>query len=249
VKWILPILILLCAISARAQSFVKAASNSVVGTATTVTISTTANDAIVVIAYEGVNSTSTLSISDSTGTNTYTQAGGYVTVSGDRFAMFYDCQAAAVTSVTATWSGSISATVPVVVFEISGLAASGCLDPHSGNPVSSTQTNGTHSSFASGTLSTTNANDILLFGMGAGTNLSSEAAGSGFTLPSGGNASNGRAAMIYKVVAATQTNTSTSITFTSTTVQNTGLFAAFSTTGSGASCTPTLTLLGMGRCG
>lgn len=240
---------LICVTPAGAQSFVKAAANSTVGTATTVTISTTANDAIVVIAYQGVNSTSTLSVSDPA-SNTYTQAGSYVAVSGDRFAMFYDCRAAAVTSVTATWSGSINATVPVVVFEISGLAASGCLDPHGGNPVSSTQTSGIHTSFASGALSTTNSADILVFGMGAGSNLSGEAAGSGFTLPSGGKSSNGRAAMIYKVVAATQTNVSTSITFTSATVQSAGIFAAFSATGGGGpTCAPTLTLGGIGRCG
>lgn len=164
--------------------------------------------------------------------NSWLQAGSYVTVSGDRLAMFYAANAAAVSYVTATWSGGIAATVPVVVYEISGAATSNPLDANASNPATSTQTSGTHSSFASSSsLVTNNASDILMFGMGASTTLSTEAAGSGYTLTSGGNTANGRACMITKIVAASGAQAATSITFTSATVRNTGIFAAFQASG------------------
>src|SRR6266849_9370973 len=109
-------------------SVVQAKNSQVVGTAVTVTISTTKGNLLVVCAYQGANNTSTLSISDTAG-NTWTQAGGYGSASAaSRIAMFYVANAAAVTSVTATWSGSLSATIPCVVYEISGADPSSPFD-------------------------------------------------------------------------------------------------------------------------
>jgi len=200
-----------------------------------VTTTINATHAIVISAYEGVNNTSTLSISDSTGgSNTYTQIGGYVSSGSDRYAMFYSCSLSAqFTSITATWSGGLSATIPVVVFDITGLASSGCADGNGTNPATSTQT-GTHTTFSSGNLSTTQSTDILIFGMGSGTSLNgSVSAGSGYTLPSNGCTSNQRNCHTYKIVSATQSSVSTSDSYTSTNASQAGIFAAFSTVASG----------------
>lgn len=223
-----------------ALSVTQAASNSTGGTAVTITFGTTtvSGSLIVVICYQGVNSTSTLSISDSASQSGWTQAGTYVSVSGDRFAMFYRPNSAALTTVTATWSGSLSATIPGVAYEIAGAALSTPLDANASNPATSTQANGTHSSFNSGTLSTNNNNCVLLFGMGAGNNQVAEAGGSGYTTPTNWNTSNGRCAMSYKIVSTTQSSTSTVITYNAVSTQNVGIFAAFSDTNQGASFQP-----------
>jgi hypothetical protein len=214
-----------------ALSVVQAASASSSGSNTTATFgaTTTAGSLIVVISYQGVDNTTNLVVSDSASQTGWTQVGSYVTVSGDRFAMFYRPNSAAITNVKCTW-GSLNATIPVVAYEIAGAATSSPLDANASNPATSTQTNGTHNSFASGTLSTNNANDILLFAMGASVNVVGEAAGTGYTAPTNWNASNGRCAMQYKIVSATQSSVSTSISFNSVAVQNVGIFAAFSDT-------------------
>lgn len=212
-----------------AIAFVQAANNSTVGTATTVTLTTTTGNFLVLAVYQGVNSTSTMAVTD-TASNTWVQAGGYVASTGDRFALFYVPNATSVTSVTATWSGSITATVPVVVAEFSGVATGTPLDSNASNPATNTQT-GTHTSITSAALSTSNADDVLIYAVGSGTTITGTVgAGSNFTLPTRGNTTNNRCFLTYRIVSATQGNATTTPSYSSTTANQGGIFAAFANT-------------------
>lgn len=213
-----------------AIAFVQAKNNSAVGTATTVTITTTTGNLLVLVVYEGVNSTSTMSVTDTAG-NTWTQVGGYVTSSGDRFAMFYSPGASSVTSVTATWSGGISATVPVVVIEFSGVATGTPLDSNAANPATSSGTTSA-TSITSGSLSTSTATDVLIFGVGLGVSETGMTADTvhGYTLPAGGTTSNQRATITYKIVSSLQSASTTFVNFNTGTSTRTSIFAAFSDT-------------------
>ncbi len=197
---------------------VGAASNQVAGTAVTATRTTTAGNLLVVFAKGGGSSTATFTISDSTGTQSYTQtASGYSTNGTDRSGMFYFPASASVTSVTATWSGA-SATIMIIVFEISGAASSSVEDAS----VNNTQASGTTAT--SGSLTTSNAADILIFGMGVGVSVSSITAGAGYTVPAG--ATTLRSGMEYKVVSSTQSGVTTTLTWLTAAI-NCNIFAAF----------------------
>lgn len=211
-----------------AIAFVQAANNSTVGTATTVTITTTTGNLLVLAVYEGVNSTSTMSVTDTAG-NTWIQAGGYVTSSGDRFCMFYCPNHTSVTSVTATWSGSINATVPVVVIEFSGVATGTPLDANGTNPATSSGTSAA-TSLTSGSLSTSNANDVLIFGLGIGTTNTGMTPGLNYTLNTNAKTSNQRCAITYRIVSTTQTNTTTSDSWNTNASSRTSVLAAFADT-------------------
>jgi len=208
-----------------AIAFVQAANNSTVGTATTVTITTTTGNLLVLAVYEGVNATSTISVSDTAG-NTWTQVNSYVTSSGDRFAMLYSLGASSITSVTATWSGNISATVPVVVIEFSGVATGTPLDSNAGNPATSSGTTNS-TTLTSGALTTSNAVDVLIFGLGIGSTTTGMTAGTNFTLNANATTSNQRCSITYRIVAATQSGATTSDTWNTGSSNRTSIFAAF----------------------
>jgi hypothetical protein len=190
-------------------------------TATTVTISISSGHTAVINCGQGANSTSTATITDSGG-NTYMQsASGYSVSTGARASgMWYSYLASSVTSVTCTWTGSLSALVRATVFDVIGTATSSIEDS---SVNSSNASSGT--TYTSGSLTTSNANDILLFG----TNFSggTVTAGSGYTIPSGGQIAGGNAhsAMQYQIVSSTQSAVTTSMTDISST-PFTGVFLA-----------------------
>jgi len=138
--------------------------------------------------------------------------------------MFYSSLAAQLTSVTCAWSGGINGRVQAVVYDISGAASSGIED----SSVNSTNTNNVSDFFsnASGNnLTTTNANDILLFGVRVTANQNNFAAGTNYTIPSG--ASGQRSTMAYRIVSSTQSAVSTDISYPNATINGQGIFAAF----------------------
>jgi IPT/TIG domain-containing protein len=221
--------------AASTLQVVKAANHEVTtGATSTVAITIAAGDLAVVWCSESVNNTSGARISDSSGgKNVWTQtSSGYVSVSPTaRGAMFYSSLAAQLTSVTCTWSGGINGRVQTVVYDISGAASSGIED----SSVNSTNTNSITDllSNASGkTLTTTNANDILLFSIRVTANQSSFAAGTNYTIQSG--ASGIRSTMSYRIVSSTQSAVSTDISYSVAANNGQGIYAAFkAATGTG----------------
>jgi hypothetical protein len=206
-----------------ALSFIQAKANTTAaGAAVTVTISTTPGNLLVIFTEENANGTSTVAITDSSGgTNVWTQtACGYSNTISDviRCAMFFSPTTVGVTTVTATWSGGITSNVEMIVFEISGAAASSVED-------SSVKNNGTSSTTAtSGALTTANANDILIFGVHSVGGVTGFTAGSGFTIPTGGTAA--QIGMQYEIVSSTHSGVTTTMTWT-TAAPNANIFAAF----------------------
>lgn len=196
------------------QTVVQCANNN--GTANTsiqITfgVATTAGNIIVIMSGQGANNTSTMSMTDSASQTGWTQTGsGYSSANtGSRAAMFWRANSASLTSVTATWSGGLSTTVTGVACEISGVATASPED----NSVNSN--NNTASATAtSGSLTTTNAVDILIFAIRTGGNISNCVAGSSFAIPS--NATSVRVCLQTEDVTSTQSGTTTTMTWTTT---------------------------------
>lgn len=208
----------------RAIAVVQAASLQSVGTSTQVNLTTTSGNLIVAIVYTDVSNGALLGVTDSA-SQSWSQVGTTFGVGNSAFAMFYLPNAAAVTFVTGTCN--VSGTLPVVVYEISGIATSSPLD---GFVISSGA--GSLGSLASGSLSTVNASDILLYGVGENVNQTGAGfvAGSGYAIQTNGQLQTGRAAIQFKIVAATQSGTTTTMTLTSPGGDRDGIFAAFSST-------------------
>lgn len=208
-----------------AIAFVQFANNQPVGgtTSTTVTpaATTTAGNLLVAIVYEDANASATLGITD-TASQTWFQVGSTITVGNGLLAMFYMPNSAAVTTITGTCT--VSATLPVCIYEISGIATSSPLDGFATASGAATST-----SLTSGTISTTNANDILIYGCGQATTQSGAwTAGSGYTTQT--PTPNSRANLERKIVSATQSSVNTTLTWASTGADRLGILAAFSNT-------------------
>lgn len=221
-----------------ALSVVQAANNTQTSSASCqITISTTGGNLIVACFDQNVNNTQTLSVTDSNSA-TYTQAGGYASGSTtQRSAMFYLANAAAVTFVKGTW-GTISGRIGGRAFEISGAATSTPLDA-----AASTTATASGTSLASGSLTTTNANDILIVDT-ATTAINTVAAGTGYTNPTGSQSQRG--GMSYKIVSATQSGTTTTQTWGSAATASC-CFASFKAAAGGAAAyLPQLMTMGMG---
>src|SRR5205814_10095858 len=160
--------------------------NNVITTTTTYTsswsvnITTTAGDLLVAFCRESSNGTDNFTVTDSAG-QTWTQtASGYWNESstGPRLGMFYVANSAAVTSVTVKFKTSGGVVKPgIMVYEISGAASSGVADGSVNNGTDSTTTS------TSGSLTTSNANDMLIFATDASGDESRWTAGAGYTIP------------------------------------------------------------------
>ena len=127
--------------------------------------------------------------------------------------MFYMANSAAVTSVTVHYATAGEVTKPgIMVFEIYGAASSSVADGSVNNATAAGTTTST-----SGSLTTTNANDILIFATDTSGNETGWTAGVGYTIPNnslatGASGSDVRMAMQYKVVTTTQAGTTTTMT-------------------------------------
>jgi hypothetical protein len=169
--------------------------NASSATAVTVNITTTAGSLIVIWTREAANTTSTVAITDSAGQSGWLQAGGYVTPAGDngRSTMWYIENSAALTSVTATWSGNLSSLIYAVVLEVQGILPANSIN---GTPVNSTATSNV-TSLTSGTLTTTQFYSILIYAVGTSVNVTAFTPPGGYTIPT--NGSDARLAVQYKV--------------------------------------------------
>lgn len=189
-------------------------------TASTVTYTSTAGSLLVVGCSQNVNNTSTLTVSDSAG-NTWTQAGTYSTgaTGTHESAMFYVANASAVTSVTCTWSGSISGRVDVTLYEFTGADTSSPLD----TTVNSANS-GTGTSLTSGTFTTANANDALVYWVSTAGNPGTWTPGAGYSFNTNGNGARG--AMQAEIVSSIQTSQTTSMSWVNS-LSSDSVFAAF----------------------
>ena len=206
------------------QIFVSAGqTQATTATAATLTKTIATGDVAVCMTANAANNTSTVAITDSTaGSNTWTQtSSGYSARSTvTRVAMFWSKLASGITSVTATWSGSLSTNINLTCYDLKNMASSAIEDASVNNNAASSTT------ASSGSLTTTNAKDILIFGSDQYGVISSPAATAPFTLPSGG--SGGRDIVSYNIVIATQSGLTTSNTWTSAQA-NASIFAGFKT--------------------
>jgi hypothetical protein len=143
----------------------------------------------------------------------------------------YVANTAAVTSVSVTFSGTVTNNAQIVVYKFSGMAAASLED----SSVNLQDNSGSNTVMTSGALTTTNASDVLFYCAAVSSAASGFTVGSGYTIATNGT-SNDRLACQYKVVAATQTGVTTSITQGVAHTYETA-FAGFK--GSGASTTVT----------
>jgi hypothetical protein len=190
-------------------------------TSLTVNMATTAGSTIICGVSEGDNATDTWTMTDSAGQGGWTQdASGYLTAdTTQRADMRYITNSAALSFVQANFSTRINAPATMVCYEVSGIVTVGAEEASAG----STSRGG---GLVSGALTTANANDILIYMERKGANQTSWAAGSGYLFAA--NAFNVRMAMQYKIVSASQTNTTTSMTPNPDSASSSvGIFAAF----------------------
>ncbi len=182
----------------------------------------------------GGNNAATVTITDSAG-QTWTQtASGYASsASSNRSAMFYKANSAAVTSVTATWTAAGN-NVGAVVFEVRGADASSPAD----GSVNSNLSGSAITSLTSGSLTTANANDILIYAARSQNDETTWTAGNGYTIPTNGN--NTRQGMQYEIVSSIQSGVTTSVSWNNGTAGAAGIFAAFKAA-SGGVAGPTVT--------
>lgn len=192
-------------------------------TSTSVNITTTAGNLLVAVVREGSNNTDSPTMTDSA-SQSWTRV-TIVTISGIAMeeAMFYMANSASVSSVTVNWStsGGVKNTA-IVIYEISGAATSNVFDASVNSSANSSVT-----SLTSGSLTTTNANDILLYGVSPNGAGGAETAGSGYTLPANSTSTNGRLGMEYKIVSAIQSSVTTSLSWATAIFGATGIFASF----------------------
>ncbi|HEV2520844.1 MAG TPA: DUF4038 domain-containing protein [Candidatus Acidoferrales bacterium] len=201
-------------------------------------INTTAGNLLVVYCMNGGNNTATVTISDSAGQSwTQTTSGYASSASTNRSAMFYRANSAAVTSITATWTASAN-NIGAIVYEISGADIS---SPADGSVNSSLSGSGI-TSLTSGSPTTTNANDILIYGARSQNDETTWTAGTGYTIPA--NGSNTRQGTQFKVVTSTQSGVTTTMSWNTGTVGAAGIFAAFkAASGGGGGTGPSITNL------
>jgi hypothetical protein len=217
---------------ASGPTFVQAQNNIVTTTTAqtslSVNITTQPGSLLVAFCREASNGTDNFTVTDSAGQTWTLTSSGYTNESdtGPRVGMFYMANSAAVTSVTVNYTTSGGVIKPgIMVFEISGAASSGVADGSVNNATPSFTTS------TSGSLTTTNANDILIFATDASGDETGWTAGAGYVIPNnsvttGGSGSSVRMAMQYKVVTSNLTNTTSGMTYTDSN-WNGNIFAAF----------------------
>ena len=188
-------------------------------TAVTVNITTSAGSMLVIFTTQRQNNTSTVTMSDSSGSGTWSQTvSGYISNgTTNRSAMWVKPNSAAVTTITATWV-TLTTTIEMIVFEVSGGVVSSAEDSSVNNTENAVTT------ATSGSLTTTNATDILVMGTGLSGAFTSPTAGTGYTLPTNGFQT--RCIMEYQIVSSTQTGVTAQMSWTNS-LNDASVFAGF----------------------
>ena len=158
-------------------SFIQAQNANQTGVSSlTVNIATAAGDAVICGVRDGDNSTDTWTMSDSAGQTDWQQvSSGYVSPNTtNRADIRYITNSAALTWVRANFSSVITYPATMVCYEVNGITPVSAEDAS----VNSIASGG---GLVSGPLTTSNANDILVYMEGKGSNQTSWSAGSGYT--------------------------------------------------------------------
>lgn len=220
-------------------AFVQQKNNQTGSTATTVTPTSTVTSGNLVIAYayEDASSSAVLTMTDSN-SQSYLTA-GCSTIGNANSCLFYKENSTAITNLTC--QSSVSATLACSFKEFSGIATSSSIDGLATSSGAATST-----SLASGTLSSTQTNTVLIYAAGnATTQTGTWTAGSGYTLSTPNP--NSRNNIQYQIVSATQSSISTTMTWGTSATDRTGVFAAFSATSvTTPTCTSRMILIGAG---
>jgi hypothetical protein len=218
------------------------ASGSAGTLAVTISPSNSAGSLMVGVIRQGSNNTAMDGVSDSA-TQTWTQISSGVTNWDTSTAGFgwYMPNSAALTSVTFDL-GANNTNRAAVVCEVSGAATSSPEDSSVNSNTASLV-----SSLTSGSLTTTNADDILFYMVYTNGARPNRTAGSGYTIPTGGQDSSGRIAVQYQIVSSTQSGVTTSMSWTGGGIQAASIFAAFKQAAGGGAATPMRTLMGVGQ--
>ena len=230
----------------------QAKSSQAVGTAVTETFgsATTAGHLIVACGYSDVGSTNTWSITDSASQTGYVAvAHTPIGVGNGTAECFYKVNSASITSVTC--NASVSGTTVCAALDIAGADTTNPFDANSTNAVTVTAS-ATGTTLTTGSaLTTNNANDILIYFVGEATTSSGWAAsGTGWSIPTGITTTSIRGALETKGVSASGSQGTATMNWTTTGGDRLGIYLAFADTNqSGGACTPTLTVMRVGRCG
>lgn len=200
-----PMIIILFSVSKLwAISFVQAQNALLAsGTSQAVSITTTAGNLIVACEGNGTSSTGNTTVTDSA-SQTWTLIDSTSPTTTAEVSAYYKASSSALTSVTCHYTGTTS-NAPCVVAEFSGASATpfdvsvGKANPSSGQ-----------TPFPSGSLTTTQANEVLLFCGRASANQTSYTPQGGYTVPATGN--NARGWVSYEIVSGVQTATTTFVT-------------------------------------
>ena len=228
---------------AEAIAFVEAANNFEAASASTLTITITvaAGNCAILGFRQGSNNTALSSVTDSA-TQTWTQVSTGSTgwdASTQGF-MYFIANTAAITSVTVNL-GANNANRAGVVMEFSGCATSSLEDASV-----KTSTASLVNSLTTAALTTTNADDALITMTYLNGSRTGWTAGTNYTIPTGGQDSTGRIAMQYRIVAATQSAITTSMSWGGAAIQAADIYAGFKSAAAGGTPVPKLTLLGVG---
>jgi ASPM-SPD-2-Hydin domain-containing protein/beta-propeller repeat-containing protein/centrosomal CEP192-like protein len=201
-------------------------------TSFSVNITTHTGDLLIAFVRESSNGTDNFTVTDSAG-QSWTGGGPQIYVNesttGPRIGLFCIANSAAVTSVTANYTTSGGVIKPgIIVMEFAGAATSNVVDTMSG----STSGGSTTASYSGPGLTTSNANDVLVFATDTAADQQSWNPGSGYLIPNnsavtgGGSGSNARMAMQFAFVSSVQTGVHASMTYGNA-AWNGNVFAAF----------------------
>lgn len=172
-----------------------------------VNITTTAGNFLIVCTREGLNNTDNFTVNDNaTQGNWFQSAGGYFVDAGAtsrKASAFYMPTSKALTTVTVNYTtgGGVSL-VSLIACEFSGISF---VDAD----VISQSASGT--TFTTGALTTTQPNDLAVVCAEFGGAVTSVVAGSGYTVPSNGSLT--RIGLEYKILSATQSGVTTTMTW------------------------------------
>lgn len=240
------LLALSCSLWAATPTVVqKKVANTGSGSSVSTASMTTTTGNTVAVACIGAGTTNTMTVSD--GTNTYTaQASGATTLAAEGQARWYVAKniTGVTHAITCTPGGSPGGPwfISIFAYEINGASTTAPVDV----PTSAQSGGNTGTSAApSFTMpATTFANDLLLFVSACGNTCS---AGSGVDAGNSQSDANGDESETYSKTATG--------TYTGSFSQTSGSFIVSGTAitdgngGGGATCTPTMTLMGVGQCG
>ena len=206
------------------------------GTASTlaVPITTTTGNLLVAWARHGTDITTTITVKDSNGVAWTAVAAGPVHTNSTDITygeMFYLANGTntAITSVTATYSVAVGF-LGMIVYEISGANITSPED----TSVNTTNDLLNQTSLTSNQFTTTNANDILLFGASTNATSGTYTAGSGYNLPT--NSTLTRTAFENQIVSSIQTNATASISWATA---RTGVISTLGAFKAAAAASPT----------